>query len=112
LGSVSARLLAAVRALFRQFDCFLYESDYTMDDINDSHGGGAADATFLVAMYAFVLSYLTLLLVPCSNLMHVLSLMCAVKYASASIMLFSVIKLIRKLPNNLTLCPFLPFSLV
>jgi hypothetical protein len=27
-------------------------------------------------------------------------------------MLFSVIKLIRKLPNNLTLCPFLPFSLV
>jgi hypothetical protein len=34
--------------------------------------------------------------------MHVLSLMCVVKYACASVMLFSVINPPRKLPNNLT----------
>ncbi|KAK1663012.1 hypothetical protein QYE76_051171 [Lolium multiflorum] len=51
LGSVSARLLAAVRALLRRFDCFIDRSDYTMGDINNSHGGGAAaGATFPVAM--------------------------------------------------------------
>jgi hypothetical protein len=50
LGSVSARLLV-VRVLHRQFDCFLEKSDYTMDDINDGHGGGvvAAGATFPAA---------------------------------------------------------------
>jgi hypothetical protein len=46
--------------------CFLDKSDYTMGDINDSHGGGgAAAATFPVAMYVVFLSYLALLLVPC-----------------------------------------------
>jgi hypothetical protein len=69
-----------------------------MGDINNDHGG----ATFLVAMYVFFLSYLALLLVPCSDLMHVLSLMCVVNYVCASVMLFSVINLTRKLPNNLT----------
>jgi choline-glycine betaine transporter len=74
-----------------------------MDDINDSHGGGsAADATFPVAMYVIFISYLALLLVPCLDLMQVLSMMCVVKYACASVMLFSVIKLTRKLSNNLT----------
>jgi chromate transport protein ChrA len=73
-----------------------------MGDINNSHGGVAAGATFPVAMYVFFLSYLALLLVPCSDLMHVLSLMCVVKYACASVMLLLVIKLIRKLPNNPT----------
>jgi hypothetical protein len=34
--------------------------------------------------------------------MHVLSLMCVVKYVCASVMLLSVIKLTRKLLNNLT----------
>jgi hypothetical protein len=89
LGSVSARLLAVVRVLLRRFDCFLDESDYTMGDINDSHGGGgaAASATFPVTMYMLLLSYLALLLVPRSDLMHV------VKYASVSVILFSIIKL-------------------
>jgi hypothetical protein len=97
-------LLAAVRVFLRRFDCFLNESNYTMDDINDSHGGGAtAGATFPVAMYVLFLSYPALLLVPCSDLMHVLSLMCVVKYACASVMLLSVINLIRKLPNNPTI---------
>jgi hypothetical protein len=50
----------------------------------------------------FFLFYLALLLVPCSDLLHVFSLMYEVKYACASVMLFSVIKLTRKLPNNLT----------
>jgi chromate transport protein ChrA len=75
-----------------------------MGDINNTHGGdaAAAGATFPVAMYVLLLSYLALLLVPCSDLMHVLSLMCVVKYACASVILLSVIKLTRKLPNNLT----------
>jgi hypothetical protein len=101
LGSVSARLLADVRGLLHRFDCFIYKSDYTMGDINDSHGG-AADATFPVTMYVLFVSYLALLLVPCLNLMHVLILMCMVKYACASKMLLSVIKLTWKLPNNPT----------
>jgi hypothetical protein len=59
LGSISARLLAAVRVLLRRFDCFINDSDYTMDDINNSHGGGAAaGATFPIAIYVFFLSYL------------------------------------------------------
>ena len=76
-----------------------------MGDIHNSHGSAdaAAGATFPVAMYVLFLSYLALLLVPCSDLMHVLSLMCVVKYACASVMLFSVINLTQKLPNNLTL---------
>ncbi|KAK1616687.1 hypothetical protein QYE76_022204 [Lolium multiflorum] len=102
LGSVSARLLAAVRALLRRFDCFLDDSDDTMGDIDYSHGG-AAGATFPVAMYVLFLFYFALLLVPCFDLMHVLSLMCMVKYACASVMVLSVINLTRKLPNNLTL---------
>jgi hypothetical protein len=79
-----------------------------MGDINNSHGGtgagagGAAGATFPVSMYVFFLSYLALLLVSCSDLMHALSLICLVKYACASVLLFSVIRLKRKLPNNLT----------
>ncbi|KAK1699552.1 hypothetical protein QYE76_016249 [Lolium multiflorum] len=63
-----------------------------MGDINNTHGdGAAAGATFPVAMYVLFLSYLALLLVPCSgsDLMHVLSLMCVVKYACASVMLLS-----------------------
>ncbi|KAK1604142.1 hypothetical protein QYE76_027815 [Lolium multiflorum] len=46
-----------------------------MGDINNTHGGGgaAAGATFPVAMYVLFLSYLALLLVPCSDLIHVLS---------------------------------------
>ncbi|KAK1692360.1 hypothetical protein QYE76_009057, partial [Lolium multiflorum] len=51
LGSVSARLLAAVRALLRRFGCFIARSDYTMGDINNTHGGGAAGATFPVAIH-------------------------------------------------------------
>jgi hypothetical protein len=101
LGSVSARLLAAVSAILRRFDCFLDKSNYTMGDINDSDGG-VAGATFSVAMYVFFLSYLALLLVPCLDLMHVLSLMYVVKYACVSVMLLSVIKLTPKLSNNLT----------
>ncbi|KAK1620517.1 hypothetical protein QYE76_026034 [Lolium multiflorum] len=54
LGSVSARLLAVVRLLHRRFGCFIEKFDYTMGDINNSHGGGgggaAAGATFPVAM--------------------------------------------------------------
>jgi chromate transport protein ChrA len=75
-----------------------------MGDINNSHGGvgAGAGATFPVAMYVLFLSYLALLLVTCSDLMHVLNLMCVVKYACASVMLLSVIKLTQKLPNNLT----------
>ncbi|KAK1643602.1 hypothetical protein QYE76_061407 [Lolium multiflorum] len=62
-----------------------------MSDINNTHGdgGAAAGATFPVAMYVLFLFYLALLLVPCSDLMHVLSLMCVVKYACASVMLLS-----------------------
>ncbi|KAK1627737.1 hypothetical protein QYE76_002052 [Lolium multiflorum] len=62
-----------------------------MGDINNTHGDGgvAAGATFPVAMYVLFLSYLALLLVPCSDLMHVLSPMCVVKYACASVMLLS-----------------------
>jgi hypothetical protein len=103
LGSVSARLLADVRALLPRFDCIIDDSDYTMGDINNSHGGGAAaGVTFPVAIYVVFLSYLPLLVVPCSDLMHVLSLMCVVNYACASVMLLSVIKLTWKLHNNLT----------
>jgi hypothetical protein len=70
-GSVSARLLAVVRVLLRRFDCFLDKSDYTMGGINDSHGGVvAAGATSPVAMYVLFLSYLVLLLVTYSDLMH------------------------------------------
>jgi chromate transport protein ChrA len=72
-----------------------------MGDINDSDGG-VAGASFSVAMYVFFLSYLALLLVSCSDLMHVLSLICVVKYAYASVILLSVIKLTRKLPKNPT----------
>jgi hypothetical protein len=73
-----------------------------MGDINNSHGGAAAGATFPAAMYVIFLFYLALLLVPCSDLLHVLSMMCVVKYACAFAMLLSVIKLTRKLSNNLT----------
>jgi hypothetical protein len=73
-----------------------------MGDINNIHGGGAAGATFSVTMYVIFLSYLALLLVSCLDLMHVLSLMYVVKYACASVMLFSVINLTWKLPNNIT----------
>ncbi|KAK1660850.1 hypothetical protein QYE76_049009 [Lolium multiflorum] len=88
LGSVSARLLAAVRALLRRFDCYIDRSDYIMGDINNTHGGGAAaaSATFPVAMYVLFLSYLALLLVPYSDLMHVLNLMCM----AASMLLLSL----------------------
>jgi hypothetical protein len=72
-----------------------------MGDINDSHGGDVG-ATFPVAMYVLFFSYLAPLFVPCSDRMHVLSLMCVVKYACASVMLLSVIKFTRKLPNNPT----------
>ncbi|KAK1646000.1 hypothetical protein QYE76_063805 [Lolium multiflorum] len=52
LGSVSARLLATVRVLLRRIGCFIDRSDYTMGDINKTHGdgGAAAGATFPVAM--------------------------------------------------------------
>ncbi|KAK1651680.1 hypothetical protein QYE76_069485 [Lolium multiflorum] len=81
----------SVRVLLRRIGCFIDRSDYTMGDINKTHGdgGAAAGATFPVAMYVLFLSYLALLLVPCSDLMHVLSLMCVVKYACASVMLLS-----------------------
>ncbi|KAK1608235.1 hypothetical protein QYE76_031908 [Lolium multiflorum] len=60
-------------SLLRRIGCFIDRSDYTMGDINNTHGGGgaAAGATFPVAMYVLFLSYLALLLVPCSDLMHV-----------------------------------------
>ncbi|KAK1606650.1 hypothetical protein QYE76_030323 [Lolium multiflorum] len=56
---------------------YRYVGDVSLGDINNSHGGGgaAAGATFPAAMYVIFLSYLALLLVPCSDLMHVLSLM-------------------------------------
>ncbi|KAK1678392.1 hypothetical protein QYE76_039240 [Lolium multiflorum] len=44
LGSVSARLLAAVRVHLRRSVCFINDYDYTMGDINNSHGGGGATA--------------------------------------------------------------------
>jgi hypothetical protein len=71
-------------------------------DINDSHGGVAAESTFSAATYMVFLSYLALLLIPCSHVMFVLSLMCMVKYASAFVMLLSVIKFTQKMPNILT----------
>ena len=73
-----------------------------MGDLSDNYGGGAA-ATFPVALYVLLISYFALLLIPYSDLLDVLSLMCMVKYASAIVMLISVIKLTRKLPNNLTI---------
>ncbi|KAK1650383.1 hypothetical protein QYE76_068188 [Lolium multiflorum] len=108
LGSVSARLLATVRALLRRIGCFIDRSDYTMGDINNTHGDGAAaaGATFPVAMYVLFLSYLALLLVPCSDLMHVLSLMCVVKYACASVMLLSLRKTNRVLDGRVTVSWF------
>jgi hypothetical protein len=64
-----------------------------MDDINNGYGGGvAAGATFQICFFLF---YLALLLISCSDLMHMVSLMCMIKYASASVMLFSVIKFSR-----------------
>ncbi|KAK1631860.1 hypothetical protein QYE76_006175 [Lolium multiflorum] len=58
-GSVSARLLV-VRLLLRRFGYFIDRSDYTMGDINNSHGGGAAaGATFPVAMSCGYTSYKT-----------------------------------------------------
>jgi hypothetical protein len=53
LGSVSARLLAVACVLLRRFDYFLDKFDYTMDDINDGHGGVVASATLPVVMYVF-----------------------------------------------------------
>ncbi|KAK1612817.1 hypothetical protein QYE76_036490 [Lolium multiflorum] len=52
LGSASARLLAAVRVHLRRSVCFINDYDYTMGDINNSHGGGGATAgaTFPVAI--------------------------------------------------------------
>ena len=77
-----------------------------MGDINNSHGGGGATAgaTFPVAMYVLFFSFLALLLVPFSDLLDVLSLMYMVKYVSANVILFPLIKLTQKLLNNLTLC--------
>ncbi|KAK1651040.1 hypothetical protein QYE76_068845 [Lolium multiflorum] len=80
-GESASRRDCSLRALLRRFDCFL--DDDTMGDIGYSHGG-AAGATFPIAMYVLFLSYLALLLVPCSDLMHVLSLMYLVKQFSPS----------------------------
>ncbi|KAK1676978.1 hypothetical protein QYE76_037826 [Lolium multiflorum] len=68
-------LHATVPALLCRFAYFLNKSDNTMSDINGSHGG-AVGATFPVAMYVIFLSYLALLLVPCSDLVHVLRTEC------------------------------------
>ena len=73
-----------------------------MGDLSGDHGGGAA-ATFPVALYVLFISSFALLLIPYSDLLYVLSLMCMVKYVSAIVMLISVIKLTRKLPNKLTI---------
>jgi hypothetical protein len=70
-----------------------------MSDINEGHGD-AAGATFPIAMYALFLFYLAMLVVPCSDLIRAFSLMCMLKYASAYVILLSVIKLTQKLPNN------------
>jgi hypothetical protein len=108
LESFSARLVAMVRFLPHRFVCLLNRSgysDYTMSDINNGHGDAAARVTIPVTMSVLKLSYFALLLVPCSDLIHVLSLLCLIKYVSASMMLFSVIKLTWKLPNNLTIYP-------
>jgi hypothetical protein len=59
-----------------------------MGDINNGHDDVAARATFSIAMYVIILSYLIALLVPCLNLIHVLSLMYMDMYASATVMLF------------------------
>jgi hypothetical protein len=59
-----------------------------MRDIKNSHGdAAAAGATFSVVMYVLILSYLTLQLVLYLNLLHVLSLMCMVKYANTFVTL-------------------------
>ena len=50
-----------------------------MGDLNGNHGG-VATATFPVAMYVLLISYFALLLLPYSDLLDVLSLMCMVKY--------------------------------
>ena len=54
-------------------------------------------------MYVLLISYFALLLVPYPYLLDVLSLLCMVQYASAYVMMLSVIKLTRKLPNILTI---------
>ena len=66
-----------------------------MGDMNNGHGDGAA-ATFPVAMYMLSFPFLALLLTPYPDLLDVLSLICMVKYVSANVMLFSVIKLTWK----------------
>ena len=65
-----------------------------MGDLSGGHDGGAA-ATFPVALYMLLISSFALLLIPYSDLLDVLSLMCMVKYASAYVMLFLVTKLTR-----------------
>jgi hypothetical protein len=43
-----------------------------MCDINNDHDDAAAEATFPVAMYVLILSYLALILVPYSDLLDML----------------------------------------
>jgi hypothetical protein len=74
-----------------------------MGDINNGHGDAYDVATFPVPMYVLIMSNLVLLLVPYLDMLHVLSLMCTVKYASAFVKFLLVIKLTQKLTNKLTI---------
>jgi hypothetical protein len=52
-------------------------------------------------MYVLLILYIAVSHVPYSDLLVILSLICMIKLASASMMLLSIIELSRKLPNNL-----------
>jgi chromate transport protein ChrA len=72
--------------------------------MGDNHGGAAAAVpAFPVAPYVLLISYLALVLVPFADLLDVLACLHVVKLTSAYLLLTSVIKLTRKLPNILTI---------
>jgi hypothetical protein len=59
--------------------------------LNNKHGDATARVTF--AVYMLLISYLTVLLILFSDLLDMLSLIYLVKYTSAYVILFSLIKL-------------------
>jgi chromate transport protein ChrA len=72
-----------------------------MCDNNDNHGVAAVMA-FPCPTYVLYLCLFALVLAPYADLLVVLKLMHVAKFARASVVMISVIKLTRKLLNSLT----------
>ena len=73
-----------------------------MGNDNDNHGAVAV-MTFPVSTYVFLISLLALVVCPYADLLDVLVLSYVIRSTSAYVMLISIINLMRKLLNNLTI---------